>query len=288
MRTGLLVLLMLSLFVSCFAAEADKATEPARQETPATKTAPVPVKPAPVEKPAAKAAAAPTKAAAPAKPKRTTRTEVELSGITSETSDRIGARLNLSQTATSKSWWLRTDYNINKTRIYNNKGVTTNQIDTHILDGQYKVDGKDRYKFISATVNFKDWSPYNATYGDRSGYYMLSAGVGRSIMPGLDAEMAFGYVTRYDHGTDSHTTLVSTLRFKQGLTESMSLDADAKIIQPFSSETIVDSRTNLTYKLSPNVSLRLTYRANNLSAPVTASGWDKALSMSLVFSRTTY
>lgn len=292
MRTGLLVLLMMSLFAPCFGAEADKPQEPAKSEAPAAKTAEpaaAPAKPAPKEVPAAKPAVAPAKPAAPAKPKESTRTEAEISGLTSETNDQLYTRFNIAHTGGVKSWWFRAGYGMSKTRTYSGTKVNETSIDTYSLNAQYRIDEKQRYKFVSATVNVRDRDPYTVTYGDRSGYYMISAGVGRTIMPGFESELALANVTQYDHGKDSRVTLVSSLRLKKGLTEAMMLDADANLVQPFADDMLVDSRMNLTYKLSPNVSLRFTYIANNLLTPVTTkSGWDKSLRISLVFGRTTY
>jgi hypothetical protein len=75
---------------------------------------------------------------------------------------------------------------------------------------------------------------------------------------------------------------------KTPLSDSLTLDGESNIVEPFSSSTIVDSRLNLTYKFNPALSLRMSYIANNLNpSPTSKTDWDRTFRVSLVFTRST-
>lgn len=239
-------------------------------------------------------AAQPTKLVKPAKvaaesaaskSKATSRTDVEITGLTSETTDQIYGRLSTSRSDGPVKWFIRTGYGTTKTRTYTKNKVNTTDIGTYNLDCQYRHDYDGGYRFVSAAANIRNRDPYTVAYGGKTGYYMLNAGIGRNIAPGLAMEFALASITRYEDDTDHRVTPVYVLRMKRDLTDAVAFDANTNLIQPFGDDALVDSRMNLTYKLTPAVSMRLTYVANNLLTPVkTRTGWDKSLRASLVFS----
>jgi len=238
-------------------------------------------------KPATDKPAAASQPAAAPKIKKTTRTEASISGLTSETSDQFSTGIKLNHTAGPKKWFFNAGYRLSKTRTYSGDKTNETKIGTYSLDSQYRTDSNGSYKFISGTASIRDRSPYTVTYGDRTGYWMLSGGYGRTLWKGLEGEVSLAGVTIYDHGTDHRVTPVYSLRWKRGLTDSLTADGYAYFVDAFSSDPLVDSRINLTHQLSDYVSLRLTYRANNMLRPIrTKSGWDKAIQISLVFRRT--
>jgi len=219
--------------------------------------------------------------------KITGRTEAEISALTSETSDQLYGRINITRMAGKSGWWIRTGYGVTKTRTYSTKKVNETEIGTFNLDSQYRRDrGKD-YTFISAVATIRNRSPHSSVYRDKTGYYMLSAGVGKTVMPGLEGELALAKITRYEDEIDHRITPVYSLRLKTDLSDSMILDGDTHLVQPFTEDTLVDTRVNLTYKLNSSLSLRFTYVANNmLSLLQERTGWDRSFRISLVFGST--
>ncbi len=221
------------------------------------------------------------------KSKVTDRTEAEISALTSETSDQIYGRVSVSRMSGKSGWWVRSGYGITKTRTYSNKKVNATEVGTFNLDSQYRSDRDDKYNFISAVATIRNRSPYSAVYGDKTGYYMLSAGMGRNIMPVLEGEIALAKITRYEDEVDHRIAPVYSLRLKTNLTSSATLDGYTHLVQPFTNDMLVDTRVNLTYTLTPSVSVRFTYVTNNMLKPfLDHKGWDKSLRVSLVFSRT--
>jgi len=222
-----------------------------------------------------------------AKSKVTSRTEAEISALTSETSDQLYGRVNVSRMTGRSGWWIRAGYGLTKTRTYSAKKVNETEVGTFSLDSQYRRDGGHKYTFISAVATIRNRSPYSSVYGDKTGYYMLSAGIGKTVMPGLEGELALAKITRYEDETDHRITPVYSLRLKTDLTDSMILDGDTHLVQPFTEDTLVDTRVNLTYKFTPSLSIRLTYVANNMLSPVQErTGWDRSFRISLVFGST--
>lgn len=262
MKTILIAVAVFLLLCSCHAAEqspgavktqdtpAAKATENAAPADGAKAQPPADAgktQPAPATKtPAAKDAAPttqnqPAKAETPkpAKPvvtpvKSTFKTEAEISGLTSETTDQFYTRINLRKTGGPKNWYLRAGYGATKTRTYSGNKTYETDIGTYTLDGQYRVDGKRDYKFISATANIRTRSPYTVTYGDKSGYYLVSAGLGRKLMPGLEGELSIANIATYDDETEHKISPVYSLRWVNNLTSAMSLTGHAYIVSPLS------------------------------------------------------
>lgn len=275
------------------ATEADAKAKPkAPPASNGASTKPAPTAKPDVAKPAAKPPAKPattatTKAAKP-KPKTSFRTEAELSALTSETSDQLHGRINLTRVAPGRQWWIKTGYGVQKTRTYSKKSVNETDIDTLTLDAQYRQSrGRGSYVFVAAAANIRNRSPHTVTYGDKTGYYMLTSGWGRTVAPGLEGEIALAKITRYEEEDDERVTPVYSLRLTRDLNDSMVLSGDTNFVQPFSEDPLVDSRVNLTYRFSPSVSMRMTYIANNMLTPVLSkTGWDKSLRVSLVFGHT--
>ena len=141
---------------------------------------------------------------------------------------------------------------------------------------------------MSATANLRTRSPYTVTYGTKSGYYMVSAGLGTTVLPGLESEMALAGVGTYDDEIERSVTLVSSLRWRNDVTDAMALTGHAYLVRPFANNMLVDSRMDLTYRFTPALSLRFSYVANNLLKPITSrTGWDRSFRVAVVFSRTT-
>lgn len=215
------------------------------------------------------------------------RTEAEISGLSTETSEQLYGRLNLSRMSGRKKWWFKTGYGFTKSRTYGKTRVNETDVTHFNLDAAYRRDGKNNYRFISGLANIKRRSPYTSAYGDGYGYYMLSAGYGRTLFPGLDCEAALAEITQHKRTiTDRRITPVYTLRLKSALTPSVTLDSDTHFAQPWTQDSLVDSRINLTYRLTSALSMRLTYVANNiLGTALARSDWDKSFRISLVFGR---
>jgi hypothetical protein len=79
---------------------------------------------------------------------------------------------------------------------------------------------------------------------------MLSAGIGKTIMLGLEGELSLAKITRYEDEIDHRITPVYSLRLKTKLFNSMILDGDTRFVQPFTDDTLIDARVNLTCKFN--------------------------------------
>ena len=228
------------------------------------------------------ASSAKTTQRAPVKPLRT---EAELSGFTSETSDRLQGRISLVNTQKNRQWWIKTGYGQTKSRTYYATRTHETTVSTFNLDSEYRSIGKDSYRFVSAAAHLRARSPHSSSYYDNSGYHLISAGYGKKIMNGTDLELAIAHIAQRRDDVERSLAPVCSLRIKTPLSSAMNFDSDIHMMQPGSADFLIDSRSNLTYKLSPAVRLRLTYVLNNiLGSTLTRSrDWDKSLRLSLVF-----
>lgn len=235
----------------------------------------------------AKAAAAGTKATAakPAVRRSPVHTEGEVSGFTSETSDQFHTRLNLTKTAAKHKWWIRTDYGLTKSRTFGKKKITETDVYGYNLDAAYRRNGKHSYSFVALVAGVKKRTPHANSYYDESSFSMLSAGYGRAILPGLELETSLAQIALDKDGSDNRITPLYSIRMKTPINPSVIMDADVHLVEPLTQNSLVDSRMNLTYKLTPALSMRFTYVANNiLGTTLTKAEWDKSFRVSLVFS----
>ncbi len=222
------------------------------------------------------------------KPTGLTKTEAEVSAVTTEVSDSFSTRLYFQRQKGLTQAFLRTGYARNKTYSYSGSKVYTTKVDTYTIDGQCIVNGGKIYRFINATARIRNRDPYSTVYGGKTGYLIVGAGYGKKLYPGVSTELALGNVKTYGDDGENRISLVSIIRWKQPLSTALSFEGTAQFVQPFSPDAFVDSKMYMNYKLSPQLSLRLTYIANNLLKPlITRSGWDRSLGLSLVFNRTT-
>lgn len=236
-------------------------------------------------KPAAAKPAAPKPGAKPAA-KATRGTEFEVTALTSEITDQFYGRALYNQSRGPRKAFVRGGYSLTKSRTYTATKVNTSRLVNYTFDGQYRRDRKRTYHFYTAKANVRDRTPYSVTYGDRSGYYMFSTGVGRRLWDGVEGEIGLAAIRRLD--TEDYTRLepVYALRAQKQISTAMRLDGEAHLVDLFDSRPTIDSRTSLTYKFAPSLSLRLTYIANNLiPSPGSRTGWDKSFRISVVFSR---
>lgn len=154
------------------------------------------------------------------------------------------------------------------------------------LDTYFRLNSSNAYRFASFVAGSRKRTPVSSSYYDSSDFRMLSAGYGRSVLPGVDLEASIAHIVREKEGTDDRITPMYTIRMKKPVSTSVVMDADVHLIQPFSENALVDSRMNLTYRFTPTLSMRLTYVANNvLGTTLTRHEWDKLFRVSLVFSR---
>lgn len=289
LKSLLVILLTACLLGPCFAdqqaesapaevsseAPAKKAKEPTDKTTPTTKST--------ATKTSSSSKSGTTAAAkTPAKPLHT---EAELSGFTSETSDRLQGRISLVNTQKERQWWIKTGYGQTKSRTYYSSRTHETTVSTFNLDSEYRSIGKDSYRFISAAAHLRTRSPHSSSYYDNSGYHLVSAGYGKKIMNGTDLEIALAHIAQRRDDTERRLAPVCSLRIKTPLSSAINFDSDIHMMQPGSADYLIDSRSNLTYKLTPAVRLRLTYVLNNiLGSQMTKSpDWDKSLRLSLVF-----
>lgn len=272
------------LLAPCLAAEPAASTNQPPTPTAKPKQSKAPAsgsKPALTAKPATK-----TVAAKPAV-KNPLRSEAEMSGFTSESSDQLYGRLNFTKITPQRKWWVKTGGGLTISRTFTKTKTQESQISSFNLDAQYRRDSKNGYRFLSATSNIKNRKPHTSSQYDQAGYYMFAAGYGKTIWPGMDCEIALAQFTQQRGDVDRRITPVYTLRMRSPLTSSLTLDSDTHLVEPWTEDNLVDSRVNLTYKLTSAMSMRFTYIANNIlgGTLVKSTTWDKSFRVSLVFSR---
>ena len=241
-----------------------------------------PAKPAAktVAKPAAKPAIKPSPK--PVK-KRQTISEFELGGFTSELNDQFLGRIGFTRQQNDRKLIIKSSCNLNKSYSYSKTKVYTTQTDTYTGDLQYRVDNPHHYRFLVGNVNTKKVTPQNSTT-TTTGFSLIGGGVGRTITNGLDCEAGIAAVNTYNKVTKRQIQPFYTLKMKRGVSSSTVLEGNILFVRPFESDILIDSRANLTFKLNPNIGLRLTYLANNLrSTATTRSGWDRSIRISLLF-----
>lgn len=218
--------------------------------------------------------------------RRPIRTEAELSGMTSETNDQLYGRLSVTKTAAQIKWWVKAGSGSSVSRTFTKKKNYTSQITSYSLDAQYRHDGKNSYRFVSAAANIKSRKPHTSSQYDQAGYYMVTTGYGKTVLPGLECEIGLADITQEREEVDHRVTPVYSLRLKTPLSSSLILDGDTNLVEPWSDDSMIDSRVNLTYKLTPAMSMRFTYAANSVmgSDLQKSDGWDRSLRLALVFS----
>lgn len=275
LKTAFAIILAACLLTPCRAAEPTAPTttpkKPAVGKTTAAKRA---------------AAAKPTASPKPVRPKNALRTEAELSGFTSETSDAFHGRLNLTKATAAQKWWVRTDYGYSTSRNFGKTKITESTVSGYNLDAAYRRNSKNAYSVLALIAGSKKRAPHASTYYDSAGFRMVSAGYGRAVLPGVELEAAVAHITREKDTEDTRITPLYTARLKKPINPSVTVDADVHLVQPFSENSLVDSRMNLTYRFTPTLSMRLTYVANNLlGTTLTKREWDKVFRVSLVFAR---
>lgn len=264
---------ILTAAVSCVPCGAQQTAEPSAA-TAGKAAKPAASKPA-ASKPAAKQAAKPVKG-----------TEFEVTALTSEITDQFYGRALYNHALGPRKAFVRAGYSVTKTRTFTATKVNTSQLVNYTFDGQYRRDRNKTYNFYTAKANVRDRTPYSVTYGDKSGYYMLSTGVGRRLWNGVEGEIGAAAIRRLEEEDGTRLEVVYALRAQKQLSSSVRLDGEAYLVDPFAAHPLVDSRTSLTYKFAPSLSLRLTYIANNLiPSPGSKTGWDKSFRISVVFSR---
>ena len=225
-----------------------------------------------------------TKSSIKKSPKRQTTTELELCGLSNETSNQFSTRINYNTKLNNHAFTLKGGCNLSKSYTYSSKNkVYTTQTNTYTLDLQYRVNNPNDYRFLIGNLNTKDKTPQNSST-KTTGFYLIGGGVGRSILKGLDCEIGLATVHSYDQAIDKPLTPFSSMKLKHNVNDSIAIDANILLIRPFESDTLIDSSANLTYKLNSDIGLRLTYIAHNLQNSSNAyNGWDRSLRFSLLF-----
>lgn len=225
---------------------------------------------------------------------QTSTTEFELSAFTSEISDHFTGRINILRADHLQRAWMRTGYTLAKSRTYTKTKVNETELGTITADIGFRNGGSQSYQFVRLAANYRTRNPNLPGYPDRAGYSMLAVGIGRTVLSVLECEVSLAGVNKInkDGSTDRLVIPVYSLGLKAPVTTSVTVDGDLRLMEPFTSDSLVDLRLNLTYRLTPALSLRLSYLANNmlnnLLIPIShrpKTDWDKSFRISLVFSR---
>jgi len=220
--------------------------------------------------------------------------EFEVSAYTSEIADLMNGRINLSRTEALNTVWLKTGYGLSKSRSFSKTKVTETDLGTLNIDFGYRHGGPTSYHFLQVVASQRTREPNVKGYPDRAGYRTISAGFGRNLFSAFDCEVSLAEVSRINHdgATESLVTPVYTIGLKAPFSATARLDGEVRLVEPFANDPLVDMRLNLTYKLTPAMSLRFTYLANNLLnnllVPIASrpnTEWDKSFRISLVFNR---
>ncbi|MDH7601237.1 MAG: hypothetical protein QHI38_03715 [Armatimonadota bacterium] len=253
----------------------------------------------PAQKPSVGAAKPMPKGASAAKPGQrrggsSDTTEFELSAFTSEISDHFTGRINILRDNRFRRTWLRTGYTLGRSRTYSKTKVNETDLSTFTADLGFRLSQNGSYRFVRLAANYRTREPNLRDYPKKAGYSMLAVGVGRTLFSVLESEISLASVAKVNREGVTEKSVVPVYNFglKIPLSADAALDGDLRFIEPFTDNPLADIRLNLTYKLTPTLSLRLSYLANNmlnnLLIPITSrpeTDWDKSFRISLVFSK---
>jgi len=228
------------------------------------------------------AAAAAAKPKPQPKPKKIV--EIELTGVTSQVSDQVYARLRHEYASTDRNWSVRTGYTLTSSKSYSTKGVNKTETSTMLLDGRYaKERGRD-YAYGSASVNLRLRDTATSQYPKKSGYHLIAGGVGRKLGGGVEGDLGLGVLTTYDDTTETDPALVTSVRARLPVGKRLTFDGQVYGMLPDSGSLEVDSDLTLNYKLTSELFLRLGWSATNLMQPIKDHGeWDVVTRLSFLF-----
>lgn len=224
---------------------------------------------------------------APADP-RTIYSSVSLNALTAETYDQIYNSIYHTETSRYRKLKLTGSFGKTMIRSFIGDTVLRTKVAAYTFDTQYRKDLKKSYRFVSANGSITSIIPGSSAYPSPSGYYSIAVGVGRRIAPNIDGEVGLGHVKVYTQDVETKLTPVYAMRMTRQLSSTLKLNSDIQIINPFESESLIDSHVDMNYQLTKSIGLTLSYKLNNITAPYTThTGWDKVLRMLVTFSRST-
>jgi len=238
-------------------------------------------------KPASPAAPSATaKPAAPKKPTVTRTIEAQLSGLATEYSDQIYARLSMQESRKPRNWYLRGSYSQTATE----SGVWKVNVATTRLDCRVeRTRPNDRYNVLIGVMNRRD-RDLTPTSTERTGYHFLSYGVGKQLDIRNKGDIGLGLLTLYDDGDTAKPAVGCSIIGKRPLSKKLTLDSQILALQPLDRlrSTKVDSEIGLSYELTQGFSLRLGWSGNNLVRPIRGTKvWDSIVRLTISFRRTT-
>lgn len=231
--------------------------------------------------------AAPVKA--PAKPKMppvTRAFETQISGFASDYADQLFGRLSFQEKKGGKDWFIRGSLSRTATESGSSKThVTTTRLD--FRDEQARRAG--RYDVFAGVMSERE-RDLSSTRSERSGYHSLSYGIGKKFDARNRGDIGIGVLNIYDEDDGTKPALSCSIIGRRPLNSKLSVDAHILAFQPLDklSDTKVDSEVGLSYDVSPEISLRFGWSANNLVRPIRgAKEWDSVLRFTISFRRTT-
>lgn len=240
-----------------------------------------PAKPAPAQTPGRTTSSAnPARAStAPA-----SRVELELTGVTSLTSDTALARGRVERKTSASDLKLRAGYTLTSNKSYgkNARDLTTR---TLLLDSRYALGQGSSFWTLTGATNMRMRSEASTRYPKKTGYLLFAAGRGTRLQQNLEGDIGLGLLTSYDvDGRETDPALTGRLLARYPLGKRLTFDSTATLMLPLGNGLRLDSDLTLNYRLTQELYLRLGWSANNLVVPVLGAGdWDTTTRISFLY-----
>lgn len=263
---GVVALIICIVSASVYSAQEPEKTAPEPMSVPAQKTQ--------------------TSSAKPKKPRGTRTIETQVSGFTSQDADQLYLRVSLSEKRNQRDWFVRGAY----IRTVAKSGNTSWHVTTQKVDSRLENSKPDNgFSVWTAVLSRRDRNRVSKNQPKKSGYHLLSYGVGKQLGTKMKGDVGLGFLEDYDNGTGTKPVLVASLRGRHSLNPKLALESDILLLQSMEKfrATKVDSDISLVHEFAPGLSLRLGWSVNNLIRSVRGSReWDSILRLVIGYRHT--
>lgn len=210
--------------------------------------------------------------------------EAQLSGITTNYSDQIYARLSLQEEGESRRWYLRGTYN----RTTTDSGSSETRVLTSRADFRHETLGNSGdYHVWSAVLSRRDRDKSRGV--ERSGYQFTAYGIGKQLDARNKGDIGLGFLHKYDNGGDTKPVVYCSVIGTGYLREKLTTDGRILVLQPIDSlhSTKLDGEIGISYALTDGLAVRLSWSANNLIRPVQGDReWDSVVRLTFSYQHT--
>lgn len=210
--------------------------------------------------------------------------EAQLSGLTTNYSDQIYARLSLQEEGKSRRWYLRGTYN----RTTTDSGSSETRVITSRADFRHEtLTDSGAYQVWSAVLSRRDRDKARGV--ERSGYQFTSYGVGKQLNARNKGDIGLGFLHKYDNGGQTEPVVYCSVIGTGYLRKKLATDGRILVLQPIDSlhSTRLDGEIGVSYELTDGLAVRLSWSANNLIRPVQGDReWDSVVRLTFSYQHT--